>query len=342
LKPGGQKYKVGPSSILEKFGVFVFTFGKRPPTIDSIVDMARHAENLGFDSVQTAWHFTVPTEGAHWDNRFILDPFVVLPVLAAKTNRIRISLNSGILPVLHPFMWAQYLASLDVVSGGRTIPALAVGWWREDFQVGLADVKERGKRFDAALEILTKLWKGESGDSSSNFWDVQGLRLDPLPSQDMPLWIGGNEKSIDRAGRWADALNPLWPTLEQVRSVYRPGLDAAAEKYGRKRVDLALLNFCLVVEKEDKPEWLRDRVRPLLQQHLRRDPDQSIVYGTPEQCAENISTLFAAGVDYIVFETNFHGWETEEFGKEQMSRFVDDVVPLLSGSLIASGAEAEP
>jgi alkanesulfonate monooxygenase SsuD/methylene tetrahydromethanopterin reductase-like flavin-dependent oxidoreductase (luciferase family) len=53
------------------------------------------------------------------------------------------------------------------------------------------------------------------------------------------------------------------------------------------------------------------------------------VYGSPEQCAEIVSNLFEAGADYLIFETNFHGWETEEFGKEQMDRFVRDVVPLL-------------
>ncbi len=321
-------------STLDRVGVFVFPWGKRPSTVQSLVDMARHAEARGFDSVRIAWHFTLPPERFNWGNESLIDPLVVLPALVAGTDRVRIALNSAILPLLHPFVWAKYLASLDVMSGGRTIPGLAVGWWAPDFQIGLADMKQRGKRFDEGLEIVTKLWKGEEITQPGQFWDATGLRVEPLPSPHMPLWIGGNEKSIDRAGRWAQGLNPLNPSLDDIRNLYRPGLDAAAEKYGRPRLTLALFNYCVVLDKEDKPAWIHDHIEPLMRQRLYgKDPDESIVYGTPEQCAENLTKLFQAGADYVVFDSNFHGWESEEFGKEQMDRFVEQVLPLIDGKV---------
>jgi len=248
----------------------------------------------------------------------------------AATSHIRISLNSGLLPVVHPFFWAQYLASLDVMSGGRTIAGLALGWWEEDFRVGGAALKERGKRSDEALEIVTRLWRGQPIETAGTFWDARGLALNPRPSPRMPLWIGGGAKSIERAARYAEGLNPLHPSLEEIRTVLRPGLDAAAERLGRQRLTLAIFNYCVVIEPSDNPSWVRDELMPTLRARMHgQEPDDSIVWGSPEQCAERLRKLFAAGADYILFDGNLHGWLPEEFSEEQMSRFVERVVPLL-------------
>ena len=71
--------------------------------------------------------------------------------LVERTSRVRVSLNTAILPTLHPFFWAQYLASLDVQSDGRTIAGAAIGWWPDDFKVGGGSLRERGRRMDEAL-----------------------------------------------------------------------------------------------------------------------------------------------------------------------------------------------
>jgi alkanesulfonate monooxygenase SsuD/methylene tetrahydromethanopterin reductase-like flavin-dependent oxidoreductase (luciferase family) len=316
---------------LSRIGVYVFPWGKRPPTVESVVRLTRHMEALGLDSVQMPWHFTLPPDRFDWGNRFLLDPLVVLPAMVAATNRVRISLNSGLLPVLHPFFWAQYLASLDVMSGGRTIAGMALGWWEEDFRVGGAVVRERGKRSDEALEIVTRLWRGQPIETAGRFWDARGLALDPRPSPRMPLWIGGGAKSIERAARYAEGLNPLHPSLEEIRTVLRPGLDAAAERHGRQRLTLAVFNYCVVIEPSDSPSWVREELMPTLRARMHgNEPDDSIVWGSPEQCAERLKKLFAAGADYILFDGNLHGWLPEEFSEEQMSRFVERVVPLLA------------
>jgi alkanesulfonate monooxygenase SsuD/methylene tetrahydromethanopterin reductase-like flavin-dependent oxidoreductase (luciferase family) len=315
---------------LSRIGVYVFPWGKRPPTVESVVRLTRHMEALGLDSVQMPWHFTLPPDRFNWGNRFLLDPLVVLPAMVAATSRIRIGLNSGLLPLVHPFFWAQYLASLDVMSGGRTIAGLALGWWEEDFRVGGAPLKERGKRSDEALDIVTRLWRGQPIETAGTFWDARGLAMDPRPSPRMPLWIGGGEKSIERAARYAEGLNPLNPSLEEIRTVLRPGLDAAAERHGRPRPTLAIFNYCVVIEPSDSPSWVREELIPTLRARLHgKEPDDSIVWGTPEQCAERLGKLFSAGADYILFDGNLHGWLPEEFSEEQMSRFVERVVPLL-------------
>ncbi len=157
--------------------------GASGPTVESVVRLTRHMERLGLDSVQMPWHFTLPPARFGWGNRYLLDPLVVLPAMVAATTRIRIGLNSGLVPILHPFVWAQYLASLDTMSGGRTVAGLALGWWEEDFAVGGAKLSERGKRTDEGLEIICQLWRGEPIETAGRFWDAPGYRWthDPRP-----------------------------------------------------------------------------------------------------------------------------------------------------------------
>jgi alkanesulfonate monooxygenase SsuD/methylene tetrahydromethanopterin reductase-like flavin-dependent oxidoreductase (luciferase family) len=54
------------------------------------------------------------------------------------------------------------------------------------------------------------------------------------------------------------------------------------------------------------------------------------IYGSPEQCAERARALLDAGVDYIIFDFQYHGLETEDFAREHMRRFVEEVVPFLA------------
>jgi alkanesulfonate monooxygenase SsuD/methylene tetrahydromethanopterin reductase-like flavin-dependent oxidoreductase (luciferase family) len=177
--------------VLRQLGVYIFPFGDPQPTVESTVAMAEFVEDLGFDSVHMPWHHTAATQSAS-GNRFFIDPMVVLPMIVARTSRVRVGLSSAVIPALHPFVWAHYLASLDVASGGRVIAGAAVGWWEEDLRIGGCPTKERGKRTDEALDIMTRLWSGREIDAAGAYWDATGLKLDPLPAQEpLPLWVGG-------------------------------------------------------------------------------------------------------------------------------------------------------
>ncbi len=317
---------------LARFGVYLFPWGVQPPTAGSLVDLALHAERLGFDSVHVPWHFTLPTTWIFPElgNRYLLDPLVVLPAIVERTSRIRVSLNTAILPTLHPFAWAQYLSSLDVQSGGRTIAGLAVGWWADDFQVGLSSPRERGRRMDEGLDLVTRLWEGKPIEAPGRFWDASGLTLDPRPvQQPLPIWIGGGEKSIERAARHASALMPLDMTPEIARAL-RTRLDKAAARH-RRTVGLAMMSYLAV---SDDTRWLAGEIRSKLLRLMEfekesGDVEESLFVGSPAVVAEQARRFFAAGVDYVVLDCQLHGWETAEYAKEQMTRFAEDVAPLL-------------
>lgn len=331
-------------NVLDKIGVFVFPWGKQPPTIDSLVDMARTIEDLGFESVQIPWHYTMPKVRIFpaFGNRFCLDPTVVLPILARETTRVRIGINSLVLPVSNPYHVAKWFATMDHVSGGRFFGGVASGWWKEDFQAAGVPLKGRTERFDEGLRILADLLAGRPITEPGRFYDAVGLEVEPLPLQEhLPLWVGGGIKSVERAARWADVLCPINPSPAEVRNELRPALDEAGARYG-KAMQLACFNYVVVDEDEQRMRefhWPRmvsrlnyislEEAMVADRASLKLDPDERVMWGTPERAAARMRELLDAGIDYFVLDFHYHGLESEEFAKEQMERFVRDVAPLV-------------
>lgn len=329
---------------MSRLRVYLFTWGSEEPGVDVLVDLARTAEELGYEAVHIPWHFTMPLTGNFPDfgTRYLLDPMVVLPILARETRRIKLAFEF-VLPTLHPFVWAQYFASLDAASGGRVLAVPVMGWWDDDFRVGVSRRNQRGRRMDEALAAVTALWEGRDIREAGRFSDCAGLRLNPRPRQNsLPVWIGGGEKSVERAARYATALYPLVPTPEEVKTTWRPALASAAEKLGRK-LELAIVSYGLAT---DDHAWLQrhalpkllarinalslaDAQRRLEDQTLNR-PEDRLMIGTNAQCAERLGQFLDAGADHIVIDFYMHGWEPSTSGKEQMRRFAEEVVPLVA------------
>lgn len=344
---------------LSRFGVYLFPWGKQPPRADALVRLAQAAEGLGYDSVHVPWHSTLPEGRFDWGNRYVLDPLILLPLVISETESIRVAMDCAPVTLHHPFFWAQYIASAEILSEGRLLAGLTMPYWREDFQTGMARFGEGPDRFDEALEIVTRLWRGEPIATAGRFWDATGLQVGARPSADMPIWLGTGinapgstglrtsksiDRSLERAAKYAHGVHAESPSGEEVRTIMRPRLDAAADRLGRDRLTIAIFNYCLVIEDSDDASW-RDHVMAILRNRLgwqapdrllNADPDDSVIVGSPEQCAERLASFFEAGVDYVVFDVNFHGWESaDSFGVEQLHRLAERVVPLLERELRA-------
>lgn len=328
--------------VMSKLRVYLFAWGKEEPSVDEIVLLARAAEELGYEALHIPWHFTMPKTKSfgEFGTRYLLDPLVLMPVLAGATSRVKIALEF-VVPALHPFVWAQYFASLDRVSGGRALAVPVLGWWDEDFSVGMVDHKTRGKRMDEALATMVKLWAGEPIEEAGRFWDCRGLELNPRPVQaPFPLWIGGGEKSVARAARYGSAFYPLFPTADETRAIIA-STSAKASEHGRT-IELAAVNYGMVTEDE---AWLQEYAIPrliartngmTLQEAIdQRDdpalnrPEERLMIGPPQACADRLRELLDAGTDHLVVDFYMHGWEDTEFALEHMTRFATDVVPLL-------------
>ncbi len=313
--------------------IMLFPWGVTPPTVSEIVDAAKLAEDLGFYSVTLPTHMTLPPGWLFEDfpNRHVLDALVVVPAIAAAISTIRIGFNSLLPPLLPPYEWAKYLATLDVMSNGRVIVGAAMGWWEQDFAAVGVDQRKRGKLFDEQLEAITSLWTQETTTIQGEHYQLDNMTLDPKPIQKPypPIWIGGGVKSIERAAQYGEYILSFWPSEDEARDMWVPRLTEAGEKWNRSP-QLASFTFAYVAENDRDLEAQLPRLQQAVAfEDSDVDPMGITIIGSPQRCAERINTLAEAGVSHFVVEFQFHGLESVMFGMEQMETFAAEVAPLL-------------
>jgi probable F420-dependent oxidoreductase len=129
-----------------------------------------------------------------------LEPMSVMAMLAGATARLKFGMNVAVLGLREPLVLAKQCATIDFLSGGRLLPAFGVGqdaapeWPATGFTS-----KGRGARADEAIEIISRLWAGESVTFEGKYYRYHEARIAPLPRQrPLPLWIGGNSAAAIR------------------------------------------------------------------------------------------------------------------------------------------------
>ena len=203
-----------------KIGVLLNNFGGFPETgrgARACVDLARHAERLGFDSVWVTDHVVLPldrrTPYPHNDSGIfpygweqeIFEPITLMAALATATERVEIGVSVLVIPYRHPLLTAKMLATADQLSQGRVILGAGVGWLREEFEaLGLppSHFERRGAVTVDALRAMQAAWTAEAGaDHAGEFFRFQDLGTRPLPARKPhpPIWIGGQgERALRR------------------------------------------------------------------------------------------------------------------------------------------------
>ena len=210
--------------------------------------LARAAEDAGFDSVAVPdglfYYETVSTpypyspDGSRFwspETEF-LDPFAVIPAMAAVTERIRFYPSVLKLAVRDPLLVAKSLSSCAVLSGGRVGLGAGLSPWPEDFEVLRQEWAQRGPRSAEMIEIIRGLMQGGMFEYQGRFYTVPKMQIAPVPAAPVPVYIGGlAEPVLRRAARIADGYigweNPQCP-LEDVAGMVRR-IEGYRADYGR-------------------------------------------------------------------------------------------------------------
>jgi probable F420-dependent oxidoreductase len=135
------------------------------------------------------------------------DPWVVCGYLAAATERIRLGTNIYILPLRHPLQTARSVVTVDRVSGGRVTLGVGVGWLAEEFEYLGLSFGDRGRRADAAIAAVRRLWSEEVVEVHDGFFDFGPVKFYPKPLQrhGIPIEVGGSSPpALRRAGALGD------------------------------------------------------------------------------------------------------------------------------------------
>jgi probable F420-dependent oxidoreductase len=217
-----------------KFGLMFVNAGPFSDP-DLLAHLAVTAENCGFESLWTVEHVVIPKgyqtpypyakDGKipGGEDVAIPDPLLPLGFVAALTKKIRLATGVMILPQRHPLYVAKEMATLDLLSGGRTILGIGSGWLKEEFDALGLDFHARGARTDEAIQSMRACW----GDGPASFQGKQfnfgPLMSFPKPVQKggVPVHIGGHSPAAaKRAGRFGDGFFPALNDAARLKELF--------------------------------------------------------------------------------------------------------------------------
>jgi alkanesulfonate monooxygenase SsuD/methylene tetrahydromethanopterin reductase-like flavin-dependent oxidoreductase (luciferase family) len=194
------------------FGVLAPNFDPErlsgPP---QIVQAARLAEELGFESLWAGDHLASPAPG--------LDAPTCMAASAAVTERIALGFSVMLLGLRNPAWTAKQLASIDLLAGGGRL-RLGVGAGGEfpgEFEAAGVPLSKRGARLDDALTVIGDLLTGQPVDYTGQALSVRAPALEPALPATPPIYVGGRgEPALRRAARFGDAWLPMWLTPSRI------------------------------------------------------------------------------------------------------------------------------
>ena len=275
---------------------------------EAMGQIAMRGEELGFDFLVCPDHIIFPRqvdspypynqEGVHPGTGpgECLDQLTMLAFLAGQTNRIGLGTSVMIVPHRNPLVAAKTIATLDVLSGGRVILGVGVGWLREEFEVlDLPPFDERGAVTDEYLRAYIELWTCDAPEFHGKYVEFDNISFLPKPVQKPhpPIWIGGESRpAIRRAARLGNGWHPLGVNRLSPMNTplkLRGAMDRLASEAERAGRDPAEIEIGF-------------RVAGLDLSRSGNNVDRPRFAGNPEQVAEDIRAYQEIGVSNLVFD----------------------------------------
>ncbi len=266
----------------------------------AILEVARKAEDLGYDSLWVAERLLYPrnpkapypgtADGSlPLAYRRSLDPLAILAYLAAATSRVRIGTFIN-LTFHNPVVLARELSTIDVLSDGRLDVGLGGGWSPDEFEAIGVPMRERGRRAEEALRVIEAIWRDNPVEFEGRYFRVPESYFDLKPVQKPrpPIYMAAYAPAtMDRVARLADGWIPAGVPLGAMEQMFAAIKQGAAE-VGR---DPSALKLIVVANIEFHPAPLGD--------------DRPIFVGSAEQVKEDIVATRQLGAQEIVFNVLF-------------------------------------
>ncbi|MGE0385676.1 MAG: LLM class flavin-dependent oxidoreductase [Gammaproteobacteria bacterium] len=281
----------------------------------------RLIEELGFDHLSVGEH--VMFHGV------MANSMVVLSYAAAITTRIKLLSSVALVPLYPAALLAKMTSMIDVVSNGRYGLGVGIGGeFKTEFDACGVPVHERGARTDEALEIIRKLWTGETVSHEGRFVKFQDGRIQPPPVQrpGPPIWVAGRkDAAIRRAARFGDVWYPYMYTPEKIaESIVK--LRQFEAGFGRAPGSVDVRAHCFINADPDA-NAARAAVARFVggtyQQDFTGTTGRYLVAGTPQDCVRRLQEYIDAGATGV---TLVQACAPEDFDT-MIRRLAAEVVP---------------
>ncbi len=259
-----------------------------------------------------------------------LDCMSLMAALAGATRRMKFGMNVLALGLREPVGVAKACATIDFLSEGRLLPAFGIGSLRSpDWAATGISKAGQGARADEALEIMIRLWAGETVDFDGAHFTCREARIAPLPRQQpLPIWLGGSSPAaIRRTGRFAtgwQAGAEAGPELARLVAEIRLAAAAAGREIDPEHFSASFF-FRFGGPDEVVVEARRAAYR---RQFPDRDPDQLIVAGDASLIIQRVADLRACGVTKFILRPLGQG---DEDLYAQTRRLLEEVIPVVHG-----------
>jgi alkanesulfonate monooxygenase SsuD/methylene tetrahydromethanopterin reductase-like flavin-dependent oxidoreductase (luciferase family) len=259
------------------------------------------AERAGFDSGWVTDHVVVPPEHAPVYGT-IAEALVSLGFLAGRTERLELGVSALVVPQRNPLVALKQLTTLDFLSGGRIVTAVAAGWMEGEFRILGADFERRGRTLNNWLRLAQSVFAGMPGEIDElGGWMAPALVRPAGPE----LWVAG----ISRATIRRAALTGVWHPVALAPEELRP----LAAEFRERRADGRVILRIGVYLQDEPADGADERGR-------------HAVAGPPEWVAERLGEYVEAGCDGFVVNLDHEAPGLDE----RVERFAAEVAPLLT------------
>jgi len=309
-------------SVFDNYSDQLNRSGKR--LMEEVLEQTQFADKMGFHGAWYAEH--------HFSEYGILtSPQVFMAAAAERTKNIRLGIAIMVLPFHNPLSLAEDFALVDVLSNGRLNMGTGSGYIPYEFKGFNVDPTDKAFRFNEALEVIEKAWKGEKFSHKGKYYEYNDVQLVLTPEQEeVPIWIGAlTKRGVEFVGKMgynvmgfpyiaSDSIQGV----KEVVDTYVDSLKAAGHDESKKHLPLVLHTY--VAETQEQAvadakehfnlylrtrEYGQDRKRLVYEDLERRE---QVLIGSPEHVIERIKKYQEIGMDEVLMCMNFGGMPHEK------------------------------
>ena len=309
-----------------------------------LLEQARLADALGFDSITKGMHYS----SAPWQS---LQQLPFLSRVMAEAPHLRLNFGLILLSLHKPLDVAEQIATVDVMSRGKVIFGVALGYRDVEFLAFGTTQKERVRRFEENLEAVRRLWTEDSVDMVASHFTLKGASASPRPLQKPhpPIWIGANaDPAIRRAARLGDCwyVNPhnRIDTIVRQVGVYRRALDECGKPFpkefpARREVFVArsrdeAIRLCapaLGAKYRAYQQWGQEQVMPDGDNDLGVGFEELVrdrfLLGSPDEVAGQILALHEqTGINHLIMSVQWPGM-SQSLALDELHMLAEEVFP---------------
>ena len=241
------------------------------------------------------------------DWQYILDPIETLTFVASKTKRIK--LGTSVIDMLfhNPLILSKRFITLDILSNGRAIAGLGIGWARDEYQTSGIPFKNRGDRADEYLHLLKKIWNDNIVKFDGRYYGVPPSKIGPKPLQKprIPIYLGGySGKTFARIANHADGWictirGSLQQTQSNIEMIKKECLRANRDP---KEIEIAAIVYPNTEGLSNEVDY--SKLTEFSGKCQEQKSSRQLLNGNMEQLADDLRQIEEIGVDVAILNFN--------------------------------------